>query len=352
MSEEKLSRLDATDPVTGRIDEAVQQIEELDTTEVRAALCAPDGRFNWLHYRANEVGAEWRRWRLRRILGFDEAPAVSIAQYEKLAVSLGLPPGEVGRPADGVPPQLSYDDMFPQGSVVPRAQRDRVLHSSREGMGRPQYDSLLAECARRRTDYLTKHGDNPRQWVIPDLASAAAIRACRRDVAGMQPPPDSAYSGGRVHGWDIHYDVLNSRSHSMYLGEGPAIIGIHEDPHLVAAISEQVGRTVYPTRCTYLPYRKGDFLGVHTDQPNCEVSVMFLIDGEPGPLRAYFEVAARDPLALDRWVQDNGSLPDGGEDYVYQQREGYALTGRIVPHARPLQSDYALVGALFYTGLI
>jgi hypothetical protein len=334
------------------MDEAVLQISELGTADVRHALSAPGGRYKWARYRVNEVEVEWRRWRLRRLLGIDDAPAISVSQYERLAVSLGLPPGELHAGVDGPPVQLSYDQMFPQGSVVPRALRDRVLHSSRDGMGGGEYDGLLAQCATRRTDYLKKLGDHPRQWIIPDLISAATLRACARDVAQMQPPPDSAYSGGRVHGWDIHYDVLNSRSHTMYLGEGPAIVGIHEDPGLIAAISEQTGRTMYPTQCTYLPYHKGDFLGVHTDQPNCEVAVMFTIDGEPGPLRSYFELAAGDPASLDRWVQDNGSFPGGGHDYVYQQREGYALTGRVVPHARPTQSEYALVGALFYTGLI
>jgi hypothetical protein len=161
----------------------------------------------------------------------------------------------------------------------------------------------------------------------------------------------AAFAGGPEPGWDVEHDALVSRSCNAYLGQGPTLIQIHEDPALVDLISDRMGRPMYPTRCTYLRYRDGDYLGVHTDQPTCEVSLLFTVDGEPGPLRSYFERTAADPTALHRWVTDSGHFPEGGRDFVYRPREGLALTGRAVPHARLPQGERAVIGALFYSGL-
>jgi hypothetical protein len=329
---------------------ALAYADELDTTAVRQVLRSPEGRYRWIYNRVNEVELEWRRWRLRRALGFPDDAANSLLQFEAVAVETGLQPvTPVGLEAAG---EATYDKMFPQGALIPKATHARITHSSQAEIDEQRYAELLAESTERRADYLAKLTDTPRWWTVPDLASAATIKACAQEVASLKPPPGSDFSGGRVHGWDLYYDALTTRSRTRYLREGPTLIAIHEDPVLVRLLSEKMGRRMYPTRCTYLPYEKGDFLGVHTDQPNCELSLLFTIDGEAGPLRSYFDETLEKPAWLDNWVREQGNLPEGGEDYTYGAREGYAITGRVVPHARPTQNEPALIGALFYSGLI
>lgn len=334
----------------GLLDEMVRRVEELDTTAVRQVLSLPDGRYRWPRFRVNEVELEWRRWRIRRLLGHDEQAPAAVLQYERLSTTLGLPESTLAPAPDGPLVRLSYDEMFPQGALITKAAPHRVARASSDV---DTHDpDLLDRSIRRHAEYLAKLDGAPRWWTVPDLASRATRRACARDVAALKPPPGSSFAGGPCPGWDARYDALTSRSKTVYLGAGPTLTAIHEDPVLVNLISERMGRRMYPTRCTYLPYRKGDFLGVHTDQPTCEVSLLFTIDGEPGPLRSYFAETTNDPMWLDRWVQENGNFPDGGEDYVYGEAEGYALTGRVVPHARLPQNEYALIGALFYSGLV
>ncbi|MEV4545570.1 hypothetical protein [Micromonospora echinaurantiaca] len=336
------------------ISEAVAYAAGLDASAVRRELSAPQGPHRWPRHRLNEVDLEWRRWRLRRWLAADDDPPGSIKLFERLAVAAGMPPAataplatEVG----GALTTLSYDEMFPQGPLIAKAMQARVVRQVAARETDEQYAAMMLASTRRREDYLRKLPDDT-WWMIGDLISEATRRACVAEIATLPASAGAAYDGGLSPGWDKEHDALVSRSCNAYLGAGPTLVAIHEDPALVAQISARMGRRMYPTRCTYLEYRPGDFLGVHTDQPTCEVSLLFTVDGEPGPMRSYFDRTATGPAALHRWVHDNGQFPDGGRDFVYRPREGFALTGRAVPHARLPQQESAFIGALFYSGLV
>jgi hypothetical protein len=274
--------------------------------------------------------------------------------FERLTRAAGLPPAEPAAAAGAGPlSRLSYDQMFPQGPLIAKASRARVVRPAAGAPARsgPERAEQLAASTRRRRDYLARLPDTGHWWPVPDLLSERTRRACAGEVGTLPPGAGAGYDGGPSPGWDLAHDALVSRSCNAYLGAGPTLLAVHEDPQLVALISARMGRQMYPTRCTYLRYRPGDYLGVHTDQPTCEVSLMFTVDGEPGPMRSYLERTGQDPAGLHRWVTDHGHFPDGGRDFVYRPREGLALTGRAVPHARLPQSDRAVIGALFYSGL-
>lgn len=343
-----------------RFEAALARARRLDTGGVRRLLDRPGGPYAWPRYRINEVELEWRRWRLRCDLNAGGDPPGSVKVFERLCVAAGLPPAAGPDQPAGPLTRLSYDEMFPQGAVIAKALRDRVVRRpsadpsagpAADAGADPAAERILAS-TRRRRDYLRKLDGDRFWWVVPDLVSEATRRACAREAGSLPPGAGAAYDGGPSPGWDAAHDALVSRSCNAYLGAGPILTAIHEDPALVATISERMGRRMYPTRCTYLRYRAGDFLGVHTDQPTCEVSLMFTVDGEPGPLRSYLDRAGHDPAALHRWVHQHGNFPDGGLDVCYRSREGFALTGRAVPHARLPQADRAIVGALFFSGLV
>jgi hypothetical protein len=337
------------------IAEAVENAAELDVSSVRSQLYAPDGAHRWPRHRLNEVDLEWRRWRIRRYLNADDDPPGSIKVFERVAVAAGLPPATVAPAAaerDGPLTTLTYDEMFPQGPVIAKAMQARVLRQPALRETDEQHAAMLLASTQRRADYLKKISGDTYWWMIGDLISEATRRACVAEAAQLPASAGASYDGGLSPGWDKEHDALVSKSCNAYLGAGPTLISVHEDPYLVFLISERMGRRMYPTRCTYLKYRAGDYLGVHTDQPTCEVSLLFTVDGEPGPMRSYFDRANSDPATLHRWVSDNGHFPGGGQDFVYRPREGFALTGRAVPHARLPQEDGAFIGALFYSGLI
>jgi hypothetical protein len=340
--------------VTQLLLEAVERVRRLDVCEVRLALCMPGGPHTWPRFRINEVELEWRRWRIRHYLGAGDDPPGSIRLFETLSIAAGLPAAEVAPGAaahNGPLTSLSYDEMFPQGRLIAKARKARVVRNAMADRSAEEHTADMLASTRRRSDYLRTLSEDAYWWMVPDLTSESTRRACVAEVASLPANAGAAYDGGPAPGWDMEHDALVSRSCNAYLGAGPSLTTIHEDPELVALISQRMGRRMYPTRCTYLRYREGDYLGVHTDQPTCEVSLMFTVDGEPGPMRSYFDHAAHDPAALHRWVSDHGHFPDGGRDFIYRPREGFALTGRAVPHARLPQDDRAIIGALFYSGL-
>lgn len=332
---------------------AADRVRDLDVQPLRAALSAPDGAYKWPRHRVNEVELEWRRWRIRHHLGLTEQPPGSVTFYDRLAVAAGVPAADVSPLAAGGPVVArSYDEMFPQGPLIVRAVKSRVVRTETDHDLDERYAAALRESTRRRADYLAMLTDVDYWWMIPDLISAATARTCAGEVeALLEAPLGESFAGAPQSGWDAEHDALISRSKNAYLGAGPTLIQIHEDPALVDEVSARMGRRMHPTRCTYLRYRKGDYLGVHTDQPTCEISLLFTIAGDPGPMRSYVDETGRDPAWLDRWVRDAGNFPDGGVDFVYQPREGLVLTGRAVPHARLPQAERALIGALFYSGL-
>ncbi|MBU8860447.1 MULTISPECIES: hypothetical protein [unclassified Micromonospora] len=332
---------------------AADRVRAIDVQHIRDALYAPGGSYRWPRHRINEVELEWRRWRLRHHLGLRDEPPASIRLYERLAVSAGVPPADVSPLAGGGPlVDATYDQMFPQGPLIIRAVKSRVVRRPTDHEVDEEYATLLRESSGRRSDYLSMLDPSGYYWHMPDLISAATARECMKDVEVLLAAPrGESFAGGPQPGWDVEHDALVSRSMNAYLGAGPTLIKIHEDPALVAEISAHMGRPMHPTRCTYLRYEKGDYLGVHTDQPTCEVSLLFTIAGDPGPMRSYLDETGHDPAWLDRWVREAGNFPDGGLDFIYQPREGLALTGRAVPHARLPQAERAVIGALFYSGL-
>jgi hypothetical protein len=333
------------------LDRAVDRARALDTSAVRDHLYDTNGPHRWPRFRLNEVELEWRRWRIRHYLDAADQSPGSIRLFEQLCVSAGLPPAEVDPAADGPLTTLTYDEMFPQGPLIAKAKKARVVRAAGPAETDEEYALRLTGSTTRRRDYLRKLSEDAYWWIIPDVVSEAVRRRCAAEVAELPASFGAAYDGGPSPGWDLEHDSLVSESCNAYLGAGPELIAVHEDAELTGAISERMGRRMYPTRCTYLRYRPGDYLGAHTDQPTCEVSLLFTIDGDPGPMRAYFEQTGHDPADLHRWISHHGHFPAGGRDFVYRPREGLALTGRAVPHARLPQGGPAIIAALFYSGL-
>ncbi|MEE3922513.1 hypothetical protein V2I01_41880 [Micromonospora sp. BRA006-A] len=231
---------------------AADRVRAIDV-HIRDALYAPGGSYRWPRHRINEVELEWRRWRLRHHLGLRDEPPASIRLYERLAVSAGVPPADVSPLAGGGPlVDATYDQMFPQGPLIIRAVKSRVVRPTDHEVDE-EYAALLRESSGRRSDYLSMLDPSGYYWHMPDLISAATARECMKDVEVLLAAPrGESFAGGPQPGWDVEHDALVSRSMNAYLGAGPTLIKIHEDPALVAEISARMGRPMHPTRCTYL----------------------------------------------------------------------------------------------------
>jgi hypothetical protein len=344
-----------TAPEADLLDGAVASALRLDVTAVRRLLLAPGGGYGWPNFRVNEVELEWRRSRILAYLGLDEAVPGSVRLFDSLSVEAGVPPAHrAAAVEEGGGPLVAatYDELFPQGPLITRAVRERVVREPAPAETGEEHAARVAASARRRADYLGKLSSASYCWDIEDLLSARTAVDCAAEAVVLPPSAGAYFSGGPEPGWDVEHDALVSKSSNAYLGAGPTLVAVHEDRALVDLVSERMGRRMYPTRCTYLRYEEGDYLGVHTDQPTCEVSLLFVVDGEAGPLRSYLDETGHDPEWLGDWVRTHGHFPGGGLDCVYEDRKGFALTGRAVPHARLPQTEYALVGALFYSGLV
>lgn len=344
---------DATGAILGQ---ATAAAADLDTTGARRELLDPDKSHRWPNYRVNEIELEWRRWRVLHRLGLEPPVAASIRLFDRLAVSHGAPAAEIDPEVGergGPMIDLTYDQIFPQGPLIMPATKGRVVRTVGEELDEEERAQQVLRSTARRRDYLRKlETAEGYWWQIGGLLTADDRRAAAVEARALPSSAGAYFSGGPEPGWDVEHDALVSKSSNAYLGAGERLVQIHESEAMRTEISRHMGRPMYPTRCTYLRYREGDYLGVHTDQPTCEVSVLFRVDGDPGPLRSYVDHTTQDPGSLDSWVLDHGHFPDGGLDFVYENGSALALTGRATPHARLPQQDNALVGALFYSGLL
>jgi hypothetical protein len=83
-------------------------------------------------------------------------------------------------------------------------------------------------------------------------------------------------------------------------------------------------------------YRKGSFIDVHTDVPECLVTLLTAVAGEVPPLIAYPRLRGLSPAELLATIQREGARPLGGVALPVPAGGLLAIDGRDLPHRRPL----------------
>lgn len=121
--------------------------------------------------------------------------------------------------------------------------------------------------------------------------------------------------------------------------------------HLAARIAPRAGLgRLVPEMSSYLYYEPGDFIALHRDQPSCQIDVLVLLEGSPGPLRVHPELAGLPGSELRQVAAAAAGHPAGGVP-IDLRRGAVILHGHQVPHHRPPhQGTGLLVLAAFCFG--
>ncbi len=169
-------------------------------------------------------------------------------------------------------------------------------------------------------------------WMRAVQAEAIALRpAARRTVRSAY----EIYAGGTSVRSPARYHVATTRS---------VLHALHGHPSLLRTLREITGSTVIPTRSAYLYYRPGDYMGLHTDVPECRLTVLVATMGTPAPLTVFPTLAGTPPRALGRWSRRYGGLLPGGRSVSLPPSGFLLLYGHVLPHQRVRVEDGSFVG--------
>jgi hypothetical protein len=122
---------------------------------------------------------------------------------------------------------------------------------------------------------------------------------------------------------------------------------VHHHPLLLDFVLGLVGRAMYPSKCAYLYFRDGnDFIGLHTDIPACELTLLLGLTGDGGRLVIYPELRDKSPQRLLETGRRANGAPEGGSSLPFHSAEIIALVGGRVPHQTPRRNHETPVVAL------
>lgn len=132
---------------------------------------------------------------------------------------------------------------------------------------------------------------------------------------------------------------------------GICLRSLHEDPALLAAVRALTGRLLLPTRASYIYYRLGDFIGLHTDVSPCTLTLIIGVLGETEPLILHPELLALAPEQLYEKACRSHGLPTGGMPVPIPAEGALALLGSKLPHHRPPTRKESAIATLCYAAI-
>jgi len=112
------------------------------------------------------------------------------------------------------------------------------------------------------------------------------------------------------------------------------------------------GRDMEPTYSGYLYFEDGDFIGLHTDLPACELTFLAPVRPACPPLVVHPELAGMGPERLKELAEAVHGTPTGGTELPIATGGLVALFGGGLPHqTRPVRPGGAsVVATLCYAG--
>jgi NAD(P)-dependent dehydrogenase (short-subunit alcohol dehydrogenase family) len=86
---------------------------------------------------------------------------------------------------------------------------------------------------------------------------------------------------------------------------------------------------------SYMYYSAGSFIHVHTDVPECEITLLASVVGQVPPLVVYPRFRSWSPRELMRMANASSGVPAGGRQVPIPTDGFLAIDGRGLPHRRP-----------------
>src|SRR4051812_33900364 len=140
--------------------------------------------------------------------------------------------------------------------------------------------------------------------VIENLAAEAATEAAAAEAVELRE-------------YQLGVDGQEMRSPMRFATSGGvALAAIHEHDDLRELISRLAGRPMTPSKSAYLYFEEDDDrIGLHTDLPACELTLVVGIAGDAPPLVTYPELQGTPPAELLQLAQRSDGAPAGGTPF-------------------------------------
>jgi hypothetical protein len=132
----------------------------------------------------------------------------------------------------------------------------------------------------------------------------------------------------------------------LAVAPGALLNEVHRDGELVELVSSLAGRAMEPSKTVYLYFRGGDFIGLHLDQPACELVLLAALDEDAPPLVVYPELRDSSPEELLELAKASAGAPPGGAALPIRRGSMIALDGGVAPHQTPPRAGDADVSTL------
>ena len=133
---------------------------------------------------------------------------------------------------------------------------------------------------------------------------------------------------------------------------GTCLTWLHRHPDLRRLVRALTGNPglVPEDSVSYMYYSLGSFIHVHTDVPECEITLLVNVDGQVPPLVVYPRLRSRGPRELMRLANVSSGVPAGGRQVPIPADGFLAIDGRALPHRRPkvVADETAVLATLCY----
>jgi len=127
---------------------------------------------------------------------------------------------------------------------------------------------------------------------------------------------------------------------------------VHSSDRMVDLACKLAGQPMEPTYSGYLYFEDGDFIGLHTDLPACELTFLSAVAADCPPLVVHPELVGRQPEELKELSELTEGSPPGGVTLEVVPDSLVALFGGGLPHQTRRVSAGApsIMATLCYAG--
>ena len=210
------------------------------------------------------------------------------------------------------------------------ASRHAQMHGPRPRLLQPLtgLPAPMAELRRRyhAQGYIRLPGVLESERLLPLLAREARQRQHESVVSqsdGYGLGADGSYFSGPMQFWASTPGTWLSWMH-RHPDLQRLARGLTENPDLVPEDS-----------VSYMYYSAGSFIHMHTDVPECEITLLVSVVGQVPPLVVYPRFRFRSPRELMRLANASSGVPAGGRQVPIPADGFVAIDGRALPHRRP-----------------
>ncbi|HVS07144.1 MAG TPA: hypothetical protein VHK65_13410 [Candidatus Dormibacteraeota bacterium] len=111
---------------------------------------------------------------------------------------------------------------------------------------------------------------------------------------------------------------------------------LHRHPQTLRLVQAIAGQPMRPSQASFMYYRDGSRVGLHTEVPGCQLVLLVSVIGSVPPLLVYPQMRGMTLEQLVARAKATGGAPPGGVPLRIPRRGFAILRGRKTPHRRPV----------------